>query len=291
MRNPPKITADKTASAPYTVETYCPAFGGFYGSVFEPSEGDLEYLFPEHIPAEISALLEDGTDYSIDYRAYYEATARAIFGKVTEKLQEIFPCLTGGDFQKLVSPREYNFTNDSIDCRFSFTSERAARAALLRYVRENRAAFADFVRDRYTSRSGFIGYYSDEPETWIDYLKGNGAGADLSGHFLGAFFDFVLENKAFGDYEIYSEMDEQGPSLYESTAGPVFDLSESDFDKATSEPLKEIADLEKHLTLYAAAMRTLNPATVEKHAAPPPPLKKPFTKMPSKISAPFTLKF
>lgn len=67
----------------------------------------------------------------------------------------------GLKYHRLVSPREYNFTTDQIDA--FITVEKAVEL----YDWVSQGDLASVIRDRHTSRSGFISFYSNDVEEWL----------------------------------------------------------------------------------------------------------------------------
>lgn len=64
------------------------------------------------------------------------------------------------DFELVNSPKEYNFTSDRL---FAFIDETAAQFML---DNTSPGTLADAIRERHTSRSGFISFYSCNPQAW-----------------------------------------------------------------------------------------------------------------------------
>lgn len=71
----------------------------------------------------------------------------------------------GAKFEEMTSPREYNFTTDRIFCELSGRTV----ARLFRMSREdNHARLAACIRERFTSRDGFISHYSNRLADWLE---------------------------------------------------------------------------------------------------------------------------
>lgn len=69
------------------------------------------------------------------------------------------------EFEEMVSPREYNFTTDRLFAKFDADELRVMLSrADVREMLDTVAA------DMFTSRSGFISFYSPDVETWPDDL-------------------------------------------------------------------------------------------------------------------------
>lgn len=65
-------------------------------------------------------------------------------------------------FESLQSPREYNFATDRIFCEIELEEVKRIRSAT------DEKAFRDEARNRFTSRSGFISFYSPDVDDWGD---------------------------------------------------------------------------------------------------------------------------
>jgi len=130
-------------------------FQGFYNSIHDGElDNCLEQAFSDDFGEANTALLNrafDAVQWSVvhaEYAAKYAAGFAELAGLKTLK------------FAELVSPREYNFTTDRIFCEVDIVDVRAALARL------PADALADKAAERFTSRSGFMSYYSPDVESW-----------------------------------------------------------------------------------------------------------------------------
>jgi hypothetical protein len=140
-------------------------FAGFYHSLF--SDGlDLE----EEQTAENMAESHDGISASdIACFIYQRATYRTAFQHIAQDYAERFNDYLKSEyeldlglrFEKLDSPKEYNFTTDRVFC---YISEEKAREL---FNAVSQGSLADAIRDRFTPRSGFIPYYSNDLAEWL----------------------------------------------------------------------------------------------------------------------------
>ena len=95
-------------------------------------------------------------------------------------------------FESLSSPREYNFSTDRIFCEIDY-------AELCGIIKSfDLKAFAAFVRDRFTSRDGFISYYSADLSEWgkIETWDHNQCGTAL---------EFYAIQESGGEYDQWQE--------------------------------------------------------------------------------------
>ena len=129
-------------------------FSGFYHSPHsEAIDSQEEQLFSFDYGKVHDSLYEHywkHMDYEELYKKYAESYVEAI-SELTELELE---------FDGLSSPREYNFTTDRIFASIS----RKSLAEVVRAVRGER--LKKMAKEMFTSRSGFISYYSPDVSEW-----------------------------------------------------------------------------------------------------------------------------
>ena len=153
--------------------TFLPLFTGFYGSIWDDVDfygEDEHYQLPE------------GTyfDDMVDWEKYHEAIAKKMCEFVEEELRPFVSEIT---FERIASPKYYNFENDEIVCEIDLDIQKVHR-----YLLANFHTFDRYVADRYTSRDGFISFHSSNPFEWLDDWSNNE-------HQIGAVLDFILRNE------------------------------------------------------------------------------------------------
>lgn len=146
------------------IETFCPLFPGFYNTIFEPCEENEIYSHNQEHGTDLSY-----DDFEWDYEDYQDRVASAFVESFEREFKDIMP---GIDikFQKVVSPKEYNFRNDSINIEVNMNF-----ADFMAVVNENKENIADYIRQNYTSRDGFISWHSNDVEDWCnpEYIQEN----------------------------------------------------------------------------------------------------------------------
>lgn len=169
------------------VETWLPIFPGFYNTLFEP---DYEYISEDlkellndidalrNYSTELSNIIQENKtvelmgriEHTINYDAYDYFDNSGYEKKVCQVSCEcikdilIENCLIKNlKFQKEVSPREYNFYNDSIDIEITFTKKNIAN--IKKIIADNFDEWTEYLKNRYTSCSGFISHYDNFPES------------------------------------------------------------------------------------------------------------------------------
>ena len=156
-------------------KTYLPLFSGFYGSYWDEPDfyGEEEYFN-----------LPEGMEFYdfVDWHKYHDKIAREMTSKVEDLLSDF---VDGIAFEELVSPKYYNYSNDSINCEIEFEPIK-----ILRYLVENRKEFDKYIKDRYTSRDGFISFLPNNTIDWIKDWRDDS-------HKVGSILQFICENEGF----------------------------------------------------------------------------------------------
>jgi hypothetical protein len=155
-------------------ETFCPLFPGFYGSVFEydSEENEIEEYNREN-----------GTnlgydDFNWNYKEYHNRISNAFVVRLETEIKQFLPVKI--EFQELISPREYNFANDSINISVELNLKQ-----LIGLIKAKKDEATKYFKDKYTSCSGFISFHSNDYADWInpEYIL------EKPGHRIGALLD------------------------------------------------------------------------------------------------------
>ena len=175
--------------------TYCPLFPGFYNTVFEYSneESDIQYYNEEY-----------GTDFNWDdfewdYKDYENRVAKSFVNRLESELKGIIDIKI--DFQELISPKEYNFTNDSIN-----VSIEVELKELIKLVKDRYDDAKVYFKEKYTSCSGFISFHSNNVDEWLneDYIN------EKPSHRIGPLLDCLCTIEIDSDSVPYWADDESG---------------------------------------------------------------------------------
>lgn len=143
-------------------------FSGFYNSWHDAALDDaLEQAFSD----DSGTLDQDAHDAAFD-RINWQSVHRAYVAEYARVLSNecAMPGLT---FNRLVSPREYNFFTDEIIC------DLPADTLADIYQRSDKPALAALVAERLEARSGFIPFYSDDLEQWGPFTEWEAPQIDL----------------------------------------------------------------------------------------------------------------
>lgn len=181
------------------IETYLPIFNGFYNTLFESDgeEGEIEDINSQR---ETKGL--DSIDYDncvFDYKAYEKRVAEKCVEVIEREINDVLETKMVFNFQAVSSPREYNFTNDSINIEVELESLNAIKD----YLRENQSNFAEHLKERYTSYDGFISSYSINIIEWFTMLDNE----EKLNHVLGSVMDFILSNEGYEVIDLYDGLD------------------------------------------------------------------------------------
>ena len=174
-----------------TIKSYLPIFQGFYGTLFDSEQAEEMVLEYEDLQFE---------EIEFDYSEYQNRVAEKCISSIWNFLK-----LDGFDidieFEKIYSPREYNFSNDVIYCTFKVNDLDFNK--LIDYCKTNLSEFKTFLEDNYSSRSGFISFFDTEHKTWFnDYLKEDSNKFERA--FTGILYFYLLNE----DYSVDNMLDD-----------------------------------------------------------------------------------
>jgi len=185
--------------------TFLAGFNGFYGTWNEPDSDAIDDEVRDVLEESTGLYVPDKLDLSDFYkfnmagymRAYSINACQVVMvslnGEIPGLIQDI-------QFQSIVSPKEYNFSNDSINCEITFNND-----LLFDYICKAGFAFAEFIKERYTSCDGFISSYTKDHEVWGANLA---SGHYEDGHILGTLLEFVLKSAEFDEIALLESFNE-----------------------------------------------------------------------------------
>jgi hypothetical protein len=158
-----------------TIETFLPIFPGFYCTLFEPDselEHEVEYLLDEkHVP--------DGWHPELDFRKYGNAVAekacdwlhnitgdhRAFNANWFDNNTECPLGIISVTSQGAISPKFYNYANDSIHCAIELDAKRFA-SAFNAIIKEYPEEWKQYLHSHYSSSDGYMSHYPNDPLDW-----------------------------------------------------------------------------------------------------------------------------
>jgi hypothetical protein len=157
--------------------TWLPLFPGFYCTIFQFEESD--FLYENDLEFD---------DIEVDYATYETDVAKAYCRSFAEHMSDYVNDIA---FQEVISPRYYNFRNDSVNIDVDYKA-----LEVQRYCIENFDALDTYLKAHYTSYDGFMSHYPNSAEAWQELTNNF---IDFSdGHTLGAILQFIALDQAEG---------------------------------------------------------------------------------------------
>lgn len=210
-------------------------FQGFYQSYYNDAIDSYEGYEAENFNEDDPRLPTD--EYaSILWRcADYSTMFRKIAKRYTECFSQFIKEETGVDlalqFSEMTSPREYNFTTDRIFAKIPLEAMyKVADAVTKEYL-------VTSIKERHSSRSGFISFYPNRLEDWPQELED--WDENHLGTLLAAFMGQHLDNDDW-EMSVYYEVDDCG------FVGEVYSdcVDWAKFEQLKAEKLTEIEEVE-----------------------------------------------
>ena len=177
-----------------SINTWLPIFSGTYGTIWECSmdEYEMDWINEQRETKGFPAVEWDQIEF--DYVQYYKDMSEMIVNEVENELKNFVYSI---EFQKMESPREYNFVNASIHCTI-----KPRYKAIKQYIKDHFTAWNKYLQDNYTSCDGFISFHDNfaESEEW----KMTKALKDLHG--LGAVLNFIAINEEIEEMDMFDNV-------------------------------------------------------------------------------------
>ena len=184
------------------VHTFLPVLNGFYNTLFEDIiDNATDNAIECHNARNNTSLNYD--DFDFNFNSIKNEICKDAVSKIEDELNEIgINCSI--KYETLVSPREYNFSNDSINIEINFKKF----SQVIEILEQNFDSFTQYIKDNYTSRDGFISSFSNYSSDWMEDLREN---AENETHKVGAVLNFILQE--IEDYKpenLYFDLCENG---------------------------------------------------------------------------------
>lgn len=179
-----------------TISTWLPIFNGFYNTIFEPDETfEIDGINSEREAMGLHPV--EFNEIEFNYKRYEKNISIECCEFIQTKLKENNFDVTI-EFDEVVSPKYYNFKNDSID--INVTIGESFIDKMRTFILENTEEFDSYITKNYSSRSGFISAYSNDYKDWLFKHLNN---LQDDGHFLGSFLQFICECLEIDTTEMY----------------------------------------------------------------------------------------
>lgn len=180
------------------VQTFLPVFNGFYNTLFEDLIDNATEFAIDNYNEQNNTLL-NYDDFNFNYNLIMSEICKDAVIKIEEKLNEIgINCSI--IYENLVSPRGYNFSNNSINIVIIFKKF----SQVIEILEQNFDLFTQFIKYDYTSRDGFISSFSSYASDWMEDLIED---AENETHKVGAVLDFILQQiEEYKDEDLYFDL-------------------------------------------------------------------------------------
>ena len=184
--------------------TWLPVFPGFYSTIFDTDyidEYEIDYIRETYEPEELAECMIEHLYESkaIDkfYKEHQQSIAKQCVDIIWDNLKRL-KYIDNIEFEELVSPKYYNFSNDSINIKATFTDENIANIKIM--IQEHQDEWKEFIKSRYTSRDGFISHHSNdtEAEEWSIET------ALTDSHNAGTILEFICQENSITDEYLYN---------------------------------------------------------------------------------------
>lgn len=153
-----------------TINSYAPEFAGFYNTNYE---WDADFLYDSLVEdyGEVNNASEDYWEF-MDNQTYESEVSKEYVYQLNWELQ-YYKILKEihFEYEAVVSPREYNFTNDSINCQLTFKKGRRTQKKILSYLRSHWSEFDEWCHEKYSSYDGFISFLPNTAKGFMKMLK------------------------------------------------------------------------------------------------------------------------
>lgn len=183
-------------------ETFLPVFPGFYSTIFDCNneEDEINDINQQRESNGLPEISYDDCEW--DYEEYCNEVSKEATNYLEGELQTILKSKIVLHFQKVHSPREYNFANDSVHIQL-FMNKKTVKA-IKDYLTSNKEAYTKYLEDSYTSYDGFWSSYSNDYDVWMEeYFEE----IDSHPHYIGSILNFILRNEEIDDMSIYENIE------------------------------------------------------------------------------------
>ena len=240
------------------IKTFAPIFNGFYETPFEINDDDVhnelveDLTYSDDVKDLLSSFIYDNWSdcINIQYDEFESDSARAVCDFLTDKLYSVLNDESiKVEYEKVVSPKYYNFRNDSIDVVIKCGNVNSFINELKKIIKSNIEKFETYIKEHYTSYDGFMSFYSNDYNDWFKDAYDE--------HEIGALIDFVLKLKCPNIYDemIYFVKENVYDMYYVDLTDKIKSmLTENEFDSI----FKECDNAYKQKNEYVALMKNSN---------------------------------
>jgi hypothetical protein len=171
-------------------QTWLPVFPGFYGTIFEGDEtNEIDYINEQRETNKLNPIEFDQIDF--DYESREIEISKECCNFIESELSEFVRSVK---YENTTYPKEYNFTNNSINCEIDIKVNEVKR-----FVKANFKFWQQYLKDNYTSYDGFWSHHSNNAfdNEW------NLSKALKDSHNAGAILQFICMVNEITSYDMY----------------------------------------------------------------------------------------
>ena len=147
-----------------------PCFSGFYNSYWNLAEYDLEseydYIAEQRSGNDLDLLDFNDLEINLDQIAINELVGDHYSDEIYEILKDYVTSIT---YDKIRSPKEYNFMTDEIESFVELSEQN--KKDIFGYLNNNIESFDSYITEKHSSRSGFISFFSNNYIEWLENFK------------------------------------------------------------------------------------------------------------------------
>ena len=174
-----------------TTETWLPVFPGFYETEFDiryqdSIDEDIRELFdaPEEQEKAVDFFWSLSNAEKECTKNYGQEVAKTACKVIEKELKEL-ELICQLDYQRILSPREYNFSTDAIYIEIVLNKKNVEN--IKKIIDENSDKWTEYLKDHYTSGPGFASWHENFPEAEEWQVEN----AVKDKHNLGSIFEFI----------------------------------------------------------------------------------------------------
>ena len=149
---------------------HIPFFAGFYGTIFDSSDAEY-YAIQEEIDYYLNELHVENLDkdkFTFDWKQRQEDIAESFTDNFWDEYGNKVPFIDAVKYNYIDSPMHYNFRNDELYADFDFKED--WKDCVEKFIEENKEWLRSEIKERWSSRDGFISFMSNDIDEWPKYL-------------------------------------------------------------------------------------------------------------------------
>ncbi len=183
------------------IKVNIPNFPWFYESILSSlidseEEREIEYLIEEWKLKEWSNYNDLMKIISIDYKKEREKISKSYFSLWKQRVAPIMApiWITILEYSGLYSPREYNFSTDSVEFTVEIEYEK-----VISFLNENKDDFSKYIERENTSYDWFFSFLSNDFDNYIEEIKQR----DVC---ITQVIDFIIKKEWGEEYSIHCDI-------------------------------------------------------------------------------------